>query len=156
MNGAKLIALAYYLDRERPDLSHVERANLAVQMMIRGDVTIDVNGDLRLDEKARALAAKPTPPDPTPPPPEPEPERNVADELRADLAKVTGSDDKSKVRRAHLRAQLAQYTLDSSGPAISDDLAADLAAVRGRTLGEERAKRAMITEAHARRKLEGR
>lgn len=156
MNEAKLIVLSYWLDRERPDLSNVERANLAIRMMIAGDVTIDGNGDLHLDEKARAVAAhgKPsaTPAPEAAPPPPPEPARDIVAELRADLAKVTGNDDRSKARRSVIRAKLARLApATNTGPEISDDLQTDLAAVRGRSLGEEQAKRALIREAHARR-----
>lgn len=152
--GATTVAVFRHLEVARPDLTHTQRSDLAVQIIRDGGAQLDRDATLALTDDAKALIGAP-PADWTPPRPQ-RPAPRTLDAIRADLASVRGTDDRSRARRSVLRDELGRTTMAAapSSTPISDDMAADLAATRGPTAAAERAARARVREAHAARALD--
>jgi hypothetical protein len=160
------LRLAYReLSRLHPELPDAERAQLAAEFVDRGWVALrgdnasvcfadgcrtraprmPYSSDAELDARVRRHRGEPPAAAPPPPVQRAVPVARSTDDIQADLARLTGTDDRSKSKRAVLREELARAANATS--AISSDLDADLAAARK---PEERAR---IREAHARAKL---
>jgi hypothetical protein len=177
MNGAALVIVNRDLERWHPELSHHERGLLAAEFVDKGWAWLAANGEARVtycdevrsraprmpfssdtteDAKIRRSLRLPpaAPPTPAVVPRASQPPKRTVEELRAERDAVRGDDDGSKLRRAALSEQIAKHALvPPIAPHITNDLQADLKAVSGRSLDDERIKRSNILEAHIRARL---
>lgn len=135
MSPATLALLGSHIRRVRPDLDNAAAAELAVRVAHMGGVFLDRDVKLHLSPEAQSLIGTPAAPGVGP--------------GQAELAAVRGNDDRSKVRRAAIRTEMAAR----AGHTMTDDqLREALASVTG-TDDRTRASRAALREELAARAL---
>jgi len=115
MSTSKLIHLARALESARSDLSHAERADLAVQIMLADGVQIDANGEALFTDAARVIEPA-LPPSQRRRPRAQEPAQSPeSSELAADLAAARTPVERSAIRERYAREKLGYGPVANPG-----------------------------------------